>query len=151
MITENNYWEYLILHSRRKLTIPYIIGSKKIMLRCLKYDSVYDLFEKITNSNTDKVFSFYFCTDIGEYAVRSDFPGYAMKGIEVKNPINNKTTIVLSLGMSVIGRSKEEIIDNLSKKYSEKVENECFSYNNFKWDEYEDYEIDEIKNIVNKI
>ena len=96
MITENNYWEYLILHSRRKLTIPYIIGSKKIMLRCLKYDSVYDLFEKITNSNTDKVFSFYFCTDIGEYAVRSDFPGYAMKGIEVKNPINNKTTIVLS-------------------------------------------------------
>lgn len=150
-INEFNYWSTLIEKSKRILTIPYIIGAKEIMLQNCEKDSIVDLINKIINSESKKVYSIYYCDTIGNYVIKEDYFGYHMKGLEIKNPKTNNVSLILTYSTDILGKSIDEIVNSLSVKYEKEIAINKFSFDNFKFREFNKTEIEQIKTIANTV
>ncbi len=114
-INESNYWSILVRKSKKHLTIPYIIGAKCIMISDAKLDSIEELFERIINSDSEIIYSLYYCDTIGSYVMRGD-NGYGMDGfLEIKNQQTGDVNLVLTTSIKVLGKSLNEVVSELSQ------------------------------------
>lgn len=131
---KKNYWEIIIENSNKKQTLPFIIGSKRILFPNSNLDTVEILLDEIINNSNDQIYSMYHCPDIGEYVIfHNKHKNYLINGIKVFNPKNGNLKLIFGLNMEILGKNFEQIKLELSKRYESNLSDEKFSYENRKW------------------
>lgn len=131
---EKQYWEITIENSNKKQTLPFIIGSKKVLFPNSSIDNIEILLDEIVNNPNDEIYSMYHCPDIGEYVIfHNKYKNYLIKGLEVFNPKSGKLKLIFGMNMELLGKTFEQIKIGLSKRYESNLFNEKFSYENREW------------------
>lgn len=147
---KEKYWELLIQKSKRKLTLPYLIGSKKILFPNKVLDRVEDLLDEIICSDNNELYQMFHCPDIGEYVIfRSIYNDYLIKGLKVYHPITGKLKMVLGINMEVLGKDFDQIKSKLAERYAHDIKNHNFSYIERRWQPYSKKDIEEISSLIN--
>jgi histidinol phosphatase-like enzyme len=142
---KKKYWELIIEKSNKKQTLPYVIGSKKILFPNSDFDTIENLLDEIINSENNEIYSMYYCPDIGEYVIfHNKHKGYLMNGLEIINPKTGKLKLVFAINMESFGKTFEKIKSELSNRYKSNVADEKFSYEKGKWEVFTEKE----KNII---
>lgn len=143
------YWEIIIEKSTKKLTLPYIIGAKKIMFPDLHLDTVETLLDEITRTNNDEIYEMYYCPDIGEYVIfLNRYKNYLIKGLEINSPSTGTLKMVFGMNMQILGKEYNQIKSKLAERYSTTILDNKFSYIERNWDFYTKKEIDEILSFI---
>ena len=131
---EKKYWEITIENSNKKQTLPFIIGSKKVLFPNLNPDTIEILLDEIINNSNDEIYSMYHCSDIGEYVIfHNKYKKYLIKGVEVFNPTNGKLKLIFGMNMEILGKTFEQIKLGLSKRYESNLLDEKYSYESREW------------------
>jgi hypothetical protein len=134
MLNEKKYWEIIIENSNKKQTLPYIIGSKRILFPNSEIDTVESLLDEIITNESNEIYSMYFCTDIHEYVIfHNKYRNYLIKGLEIRNPKTEKLKLVFGMNMEILGKTFEKIKFKLTEKYKLNIANEKFSYEKGNW------------------
>ncbi len=148
-IMEKKYWEVILKKSDKKQTLPYIIGSKKILFPDSVLDTVGSLLEEIINKENDDIFSMYHCPDIGEYVIfYNKYKNYIINGLEVYNPKTGNLKIVFGMNMEVLGENFEHIKLKLSERYKSNVLDSKFSFEGRNWNYFLQNEKDKILSYI---
>lgn len=136
------YWEIILKNSNKKQTLPYIIGSKKILFPNSDFDTIERLLEEIINSENDEIYSMYYCDTIGEYVIfYNKYTDYLIKGgLEVTNPKTGDLKLLLGINMNVFGKTFKKIKHKLEKRYKSNIACEKFSYENMEWEPFTEKE-----------
>lgn len=134
---KNKYWEIVIKNSNKKQTLPFVIGSKKVLYPNADFDTIENLLEEIINSESNGIYSMYHCPDIGEYVIfYNKYENYLITGLEVYNPKNGKLKLVFGMNMEILGKTFEEIKLELTKRYKSKINDKKFSYEKREWEPF---------------
>lgn len=147
---EKKYWEIIIENSNKKQTLPFIIGSKKILFPKLNLDTVEILLDEIINNPNDEIYSMYHCSDIGEYVIfHNKYKNYLINGIEVFNPKNGNLKLIFGMNMEILGKNFEQIKLGLSKRYESNLLDEKYTYENRDWKIFTEKEKNKILSFKN--
>jgi hypothetical protein len=147
---EKQYWELIIEKSKEKPTLPYVIGSKKILFPTSEYDSIEKLLGEIIESENNEIYSMFYCPTIGEYVIfHNKYKDYLMKGLEIKSPKNQNLKMIFGLNMEILGKTFEEIKNKLVNRYKLCIDDEKFSYKNRIWKPFTEQEKKSIINLKN--
>ena len=122
------------------LTIPYIIGAKRIIEGSnVDENSVDSLLNEIVNSSTDEVAFIQKCPGIGKIVVALRQREFADKKFKTETSFINSSgqkSLYISKDASFLGKSLSEITDNLKKDYQDAINNEEFSWFGGKWNKF---------------
>ncbi|MCB6062341.1 hypothetical protein [Flavobacterium psychrophilum] len=147
---EKKYWEIIIEKSNKKQTLPFIIGSKKILFPDSELDTIDFLLEEIINNENDEIYSMYHCPDIGEYVIyHNKYKNYLIKGNEVFNPTTGNLKLIFGMNMEILGKNFEAIKLGLTKRYESNLTKEKFSYENRDWVTFTEMEKNTIISLKN--
>lgn len=128
------YWEIIIEKSKKQQTLPYIIGSKKILFPNSELDTVESLIGDIIISETDKIYSMYFCGDIGEYVIYQNMhKNYLPEGLKIHNPKTGNLKLIFGMNMEILGKSFDKIKLKLAENYAINLDAKKYSFVNRKW------------------
>lgn len=138
----NKYWEIVIKNSNKQQTLPFVIGSKKVLYPNSDLDTIENLLEEIINSENNDIYSMYHCPDIGEYVIfYNKYENYLITGLEVYNPKTGKLKLVFGMNMEILGKTFEKIKLELTKRYNSKINDEKFSYEKREWELFTEKEV----------
>lgn len=142
-MNKNPYWHKLISHwvnveKRNGLTIPFIIGAHQF------YDSKKDvepmtvsqLFKEIISSDTADTMTLLYCDNIGDYVFSLNNSSYKMSGLEIKNELTNKVTLIATLSTQILGKNISDIITSLNNKYANCLQDKKYSLIKSSWEEF---------------
>lgn len=131
---DKKYWEIIIENSTQKLTLPFVIGSKRVLFSESKLDTIDTLLDDIVNNLNDEIFSMYYCPTIGEYVIfHNKHKKFLIKGLEVYNPINGNLKLIFGINMEIFGKTFEQIKIQLSNRYVLNLLEKKYSYENKEW------------------
>lgn len=134
------YWDKLItywvtVNRRTGLTIPFILGAKRVINPQIIPDSsnVRDLLIEILNSEQESIITLEHCGNIREYVLGIHDPSEPKYGFNIKNEETKKTKIIATLNTQPLGNSLDEIIQSLTYRYKDCLENGNYSRIDFNW------------------
>lgn len=142
------YWEILLSEwreiGRDGFTIPFIIGSQKYATNNVNQNIPELLIDIINNSNQEIYLSY--CMNINDLilGIRDDSKN-RIKGFFPKFNGQEQHTFYLTDFVRDLGANMEDIIENLTEKYSSQIEREEYSINNRVPGDYSTSEIQFIK------
>ena len=120
---------------RTGLTIPFIVGFLNYEQE--KVSSVNELFELILNSNEEVNVYLNYCDEfLGEY-VLSIKENKNVHLIEKRG----KTSIIFTQSCEILGKSYAEIMEKISSKYNQYIENSKYSKIDNDWEYFNEKEI----------
>lgn len=147
---KKKYWEIIIENSNKQQTLPYILGSKKILLPNSDIDTVESLLDEIISSESKEIYSMYFCSDIREYVIfHNKYKDYLIKGLEIRNPKTGNLKLVFGMNMEILGKTFEKIKLNLTEKYELNIADKKFSYEKGDWKRFTEKDINTILSFKN--
>lgn len=147
MTKDTPYWYKLISYwvknkKREGLTIPFIIGAEKhANPDVTKTKSVAELITDIINTDIDDTITLFYCDTIGEYVLGINNRFCSMQGHEIQSETTNKTTLIATSSMQILGKNINEIVSSLTKKYAQSLSDKKYSYDKGNWTTYSDIEM----------
>ncbi|MCB0743521.1 MAG: hypothetical protein KDC67_06430 [Ignavibacteriae bacterium] len=148
---EKKYWEIIIENSNKKQTLPYILGSKRILFPNSDIDTVESLLNEIISSENNEIYSMYFCPDIREYVIfHNKYKDYLIKGLEIRNPKTGNLKLVFGMNMEILGKTFENVKLKLTEKYKLNIAEKKFSYEKGDWKLFTEKDINTILSLKNQ-
>ena len=155
MNSKTFYWKELIhywvnVEKRNGLSIPFILGASTVIDSTYKIEesSVGDLLNEIKNSDGDEIIVLEHCSDIGEYVLGLENPRNRKNGLVIKNEKTGRPKIIATISTEVLGKTFDEIVSSLSKKYLCYLHQGNFSRINLQWTKFSENDLKMINYIL---
>ncbi|QKZ12145.1 hypothetical protein [Spirosoma sp. KUDC1026] len=148
-----DFWYKLIRNYKQKrlidfgLTIPYILGANSLIDDSfqLDKDSIETLLANIINSELDQVAVIQLCPNIYQYVVGLDRKDFCMRYLSKETSFSKsdgEKTLYITQNASGLGKTIEIVTERLVTEYNHCLEEQNFSWDNFKqlWRPFSDNE-----------
>ncbi|WP_226389439.1 hypothetical protein [Penaeicola halotolerans] len=145
-----NYW--VNVRYKNGLSIPFILGARTLIDNKYKINekSVSELLYDIKNSEAEDIITIQHCADIGEYVLGINDRKNPKIGDYIKNEKTGETRIIRAINTNVLGKSFDDLIESLTRRYTNSLSYNLISRNDFNWTTFTDYDLEIINNVFNR-
>lgn len=155
---KNVFWTELINQLKEQrvyvngITVPYLIGAYSVAFQLTpKKELLEEVISILINSSSNTKPVLQHCGDIGEYVIGIATIEYCTLNYPNETVFlneHNDKTLFIKDNAKHFGKTENELIENLWKRYQTPIESKKFSWRG-KWEEFSEVEKSRIQKIIN--